>query len=272
MPLLTFSQEDNQLSYYQSGQGTPVVFLHGFPLDHRMWSPQISALSGSCHVIAPDLRGFGSSTLGQDDVTHGVEMSRYAADVQSILDRASINEPIILCGFSMGGYVLWQCLRQFRDRIGAIVLCDTKATADSTEAAANRIKMADQVLADGTEPVAKAMLPKLLAPSTFETQPEIAREVDAMIRRCDPSAIAAAQRGMALRPDVSAELGGIDCPALVLVGAEDQISTPAEMESIADALPQADFVKVPKAGHMTTLENPQAVSDALLRFVSELTG
>ena len=99
---------------------------------------------------------------------------------------------------------------------------------------------------------------------------DVADEVDAMICRTAPEAIAAAQRGMARRPDVRASLPGIQVPALVLVGAEDAISPPQEMREIATALPQAEFVEVPAAGHMSPLENPAAVNDALIRFVAGL--
>src|SRR5262245_47202935 len=111
---------DGELSYYETGSGAPVVLLHGFPLDHTMWRHQIAALDDICHLIAPDLRGFGQSTLATGDADQGVEMSRYASDVRAILDAADVHKPIILCGFSMGGYVLWQFVKLFPERVRAI--------------------------------------------------------------------------------------------------------------------------------------------------------
>lgn len=261
---------DVELSYYDTGAGAPVVLLHGFPLDHTMWEPQIAALKDVCHVIAPDLRGFGRSTIDAEDAESGIEMARYASDVRSILDALDIHEPIILCGFSMGGYVLWQFVRLFPERVRAIVLCDTRAAADSPEALANRLKSATAVMQQGPGVVADAMLPKLLAPATRSNRPEVVERVDAMMRGTSAAAIAAAQRGMARRPDMREHLHGISMPALVIVGAEDAISPPAEMREIADALPNAEFVEIPQAGHMTTLENPTAVNAALVRFVAGL--
>lgn len=272
MPKQVFSHNDYQLGYYVTGNGPAIVMVHGFPFDHQMWRPQIEALQSSGRVIAPDLRGFGESTLGAADVSQGVEMAEYAADVKAIMDHASVDQPVILCGFSMGGYVLWQCLKQFPERIRGIVLCDTKATADAPEAAAGRIKMADSVVSTGPAPVADAMLPKLLAASTWDSSPEVVEQAEAMIHECDPAAIAAAQRGMARRPDVTADLPAINLPALVIVGVEDAISTPQEMGQIVRALPNATLVEVPSAGHMTTLENPAVVNEALLAFVAELSG
>ena len=266
----TFQHDDIELSYYETGSGTPLVLIHGFPLDHTMWRAQIEALRGTCHVIAPDLRGFGQSCLAAGDAEHGVDMERYAADVGAVLDETGVREPAILCGFSMGGYVLWQFVRKFPDRVRAIVLCDTKAAADLDDVRASRLSVAEEVLRTGTGPIAESMLPKLLAPATLANHPGVANEVDAMICRTASKAIAAAQRGMARRPDVRASLPGIQVPALVLVGAEDAISPPQEMREIATALPQAEFVEVPAAGHMSPLENSEAVNDALVRFVSGL--
>ena len=272
MPKHTFSRDGHQFSYYETGQGTPLVLLHGFPFDHHMWQSQIEVLQASCQVIAPDLRGYGGSTLAEGDAANGVSMASYASDVAVIMEHASITEPAILCGFSMGGYVLWQCLRAFPESIRAIVLCDTKATADTPDAAANRLKMAESVVTTGPRPVAEAMLPKLLAEGTRESQPEVVEQVDGMIRGCDPAAIAASQRGMAQRPDVSGELASCSWPALAIVGAEDVISTPQEMGEIVAALPNAKLVEIPGAGHMTTIENPAAVNEAMSAFVAELLG
>lgn len=271
MPKYEFPHNDYVLSYYATGSGMPVVLLHGFPFDHRMWQAQVEALQGSCRVIAPDLRGFGNSSLGSADAVEGVEMAAHSADVAAVLDHASVEQPVILCGFSMGGYVLWQCWRQFSQRIRAIVLCDTKATADVPEAAAGRLKMAEEVVKSGTAPVADAMLPKLLAASTWDSQPEVVEQVEAMIHASEPMAIAAAQRGMARRPDVSGDLPSISCPALAIVGVEDAVSTPGEMKEIVTRLPHGKLVEIPAAGHMSTLENPEAVNEALLGFVGELT-
>ena len=146
-----------------SGDGIPLLFIHGFPFDHTMWQAQIEALSPRCRVIAPDLRGFGPRSLEDPDIDAGVGMETYAADLLATLDSLEIDEPVILCGFSMGGYILWQFARRFPQRVRALVLCDTRADADSSEVSAGRLKMAEEVVITGTDSVALAMLPKLLA-------------------------------------------------------------------------------------------------------------
>jgi 3-oxoadipate enol-lactonase len=266
----TVTVDSIDFTYQDQGTGQPVVLLHGFPLDSRMWQPQIGTLSKSCRVIAPNLRGFGGSGLKPGDETRGVSMADYATDVAKLLDAISVTEPIILCGFSMGGYIMWQFLRQFPDRVKAFVPCDTRAIADTPEAKAGRLKSADEVMKSGVESVVTAMLPKLIAESTRENQPQVVEELTAIMRSCPPEAVSAALRGMAERPDVTAELGSFAQPALVIVGANDAISSSQEMRGIADKLPNAKFVEIASSGHMTTLENPAAVNAALSEFVSSL--
>ncbi len=264
-----FSVNDVQITCQTVGEGPPLVLIHGFPFDHTMWQPQIEVLSSVCQVIAPDLRGYGGSTLGDADASTGVDMASYAADVAGVLDNLQINEPIILCGFSMGGYILWQYALTHPEQVKALILCDTRAAADSEEAAAGRIKMADTIATTGVEPVVEGMVPKLLAADTLENRPEIVATVQTMIRSASPAAIAASQRGMSRRDDVQGKLGAFEWPSLVLVGAEDAISTPQEMHAIANALPNGQFHQIAGAGHMTVLENPAAVNEALLAFLDE---
>jgi pimeloyl-ACP methyl ester carboxylesterase len=258
------------LAYIDRGKGLPVLLVHGFPLDHTMWNAQVEALAGRFRVIAPDLRGFGQSSLGDVDPNIGVSMERYADDLVELLDTLGIQQPIILVGFSMGGYVAWQFVRKHPNRLRALVQCDTKAVADTNEARAARLKMAEQISEWGSGRVAEMMGPRLLARRSFDAKPEVVAAVRRVVESTSPAAIAAAQRGMAARPDVTSLLSSIHIPALVLVGQEDVISPPAEMRSIAAAIPDAHFAEVPGAGHMTTMENPEAVNAALRSFLKEI--
>ncbi|HEY3391115.1 MAG TPA: alpha/beta fold hydrolase [Lacipirellulaceae bacterium] len=259
-----------ELAYVDGGTGLPVLLVHGFPLDHTMWNAQIEALADRCRVIAPDLRGFGQSPLGDADPNVGVSMERYADDLVELLDSLAIREPIVLVGFSMGGYVAWQFARKHANRLRALVQCDTKAIADTDEARAVRLKMAEQISEWGSARVAEMMGPKLLAKRSFDAKPEVVAAVRRVVENTSPAAIAAAQRGMAARPDVTSLLPSIRVPTLVLVGQEDAISPPAEMRYIASAIPNSQFVEISGAGHMTTMENPQAVNAALGSFLEEI--
>jgi 3-oxoadipate enol-lactonase len=246
------------------GAGTPLLLVHGFPLDHTMWSAQIAALSQSYRVIAPDLRGFGAS-----DVTSGtVTMEQYGDDLAALLDALQIRQPVALCGLSMGGYVAWQFVARHRPRLEKLILCDTRAVADTPEAAAGRLKTAERVLAEGANVVADAMLPKLFAPQNLQRNADFVEATREVMLRTPPEGIAAALRGMARRNDVTAELAKIDVPTLVLCGEHDSISTPAEMRQIAAAMPAAEYVEIAGAGHMAPLENPSLVNAKIREFLA----
>jgi pimeloyl-ACP methyl ester carboxylesterase len=247
------------------GDGLPVVLLHGFPLDRSMWDAQITALAQDFKVIAPDLRGFGKSSLESHDAERGVDMQKYAEDVLGMLDALGVKEPVVLAGFSMGGYVAWPFALKHLDRLCGLALVDTRAVCDAEEAAAGRRKMAEAVLAAGNAEPTLGMLDKLLSAEAHELRPDLVTAVKDMMLRQTPEAIAAAQRGMARRPDMRGELAKITCPVLCLVGQADVISQPNEMAEIAAALPDARFVEV-AGGHMAPMENPVAVTEALRDF------
>lgn len=261
-----------ELAYVAKGGGLPIVLLHGFPLDHTMWSEQIDALSRHCRVIAPDLRGFGKSTLGNASPTAGMPLEQYADDIALLLDALEITQPIALAGFSMGGYIAWQFARKYMRRLRALILCDTRAAADTDDARANRLKMADKIREWGAARVAEMMGPNLFAAGRFEANPIIVQELRAVVSRTSPDAIAVAQRAMAGRPDMTSLLPQIEVPALVIAGAEDALIPPREMQQIAAAIPNSQYVEIAGAGHMTTVENPSAVNQAMLTFIDQLHG
>ena len=246
------------------GVGPVILLAHGFPLDHTMWSAQIAEFSKTHRVIAPDLRGFG----GTDGALYSVSMQQFADDLAELLVQLQADRPITFCGLSMGGYIAWQFALRHPQWLGRLILCDTRAAADSAEAAANRLKMADIVTKEGPEPLAWAMMPKLFAASTNQQQPSIPLQVRNTVLSTSPTAIAAAHRGMAVRPDVVSLLPSLQFPTLVICGEHDAISPPAEMKSFAEMMPNARFVSIPNAGHMAPMENPTAVNAAIREFLN----
>ncbi len=258
---------DVSLHVQERGTGRPLLLVHGFPLDLTMWRSQVEELSREFRVITPDLRGFG-----QSDVTPGtVTMEQYADDLAALLDAMQIDQPVVFCGLSMGGYIAWQFFARHRSKLAALILCDTKAAADSAEAAAGRLKTADKVLAEGASVVAEAMLPKLFAPGSLTQAIPGVEETRQVMLRTSPAGIAAALRGMAARPDFTARLETLNLPTLLVGGAEDSIAPPAEMRGIAAAIPGARFIEILAAGHMASLEQPQPVNQAILEFAKGLS-
>ena len=249
-----------------SGAGTPLVLLHAFPLDGRMWAPQVEALAGTYQVIVPDLRGFGAA---KDQAVEEAGMDLLADDVARLLDDRGLDR-VVLGGLSLGGYVALALLRHHADRVSGLVLLDTKATADGDQARGDRLAMAERVQAEGVGFVPEVMLPKLLGETSREHRPELVDKVAALIREQAPEAIAGAQRGMAARSDTTDVLASIQVPTLVITGEEDAVTGPEVGRDLAAAIPGARFLLVEEAGHLSNLEQPEIVNEALLDFLAPL--
>jgi 3-oxoadipate enol-lactonase len=256
-----------RLAFDDDGQGAVVVLLHGFPLDRTMWVSQQSALSTLYRVIAPDLRGHGKSPAPA-----GIyPMEDLAEDVIELLDSLKINEPVVLAGLSMGGYVALALAVRHPKRLRGLMLMDTRAEADTPEAARVREETAQKVEKAGSvEAVATGMVPKLFSPATAQRRPELITRIKEQMLKTPVNGVVGSLRGMAIRPDRMGDLGRINIPTLVLVGAQDAITPPPESKKMAQALPSAELVEVPDAGHMSPLENPAPVNAAILRFLESL--
>jgi pimeloyl-ACP methyl ester carboxylesterase len=256
------------LFFRDEGAGPTLVLLHAFPLSGEMWRPQIDALRGQARLIVPDLRGFG-----QTDAPMGVSapsLDTMASDVIALLDHLEI-EQFVLGGLSMGGYLSFALLRQLdRNRVRGLILADTKAVADTEEARNNRQSMAVQALHDGPDPIAEAMVGKLLGTTSLESRPELGEQVKSLIRANTGAGIAAAQYAMAARPDSTPMLGDLAMPTLVIVGEEDGLTPPAEAEKMASTLPNAQLQVMPKAGHLSNWEQSEAFNTAISGFLERL--
>lgn len=260
---------ETDLAFDDRGTGLTLLLVHGFPLDHTLWRHQVEHFSRFCRVVAPDLPGFGSSPPLLGSEKQPASMRAYADNLALLVERLKIHEPIVFCGLSMGGYIGWQFWQEFAARLAGLVACDTRAIADTQQVAAGRETLAARVLAEGTDCVAEAMLPRLFNPEMTVRHPQAVAETRAAIARATRPGVAAALRGMAIRPDVTDLLPRISVPTLVVVGEHDVISPAAEMRGIAERIPQAEFVEIPDAGHMSPLENPAAFNAALERFLRE---
>jgi len=243
----------------------PIVFLHAFPLQGGMWEPQLAALANQgWTAYAPDLRGFGL-TRPLPGADEAVTMEVMAQDVVALLDFYQ-HARAVLVGLSMGGYVAMAMARAYPERVAGLVLADTRPGADGPEVRANRERTARLALEKGVRAVAETMVGGLLRPGAGQDEVEA---VLALAGQNDPAGVAAAARGMALRPDSTDTLRRLDCPALVLVGEHDGLSPVTVAESMASALPRGRLVVIPRAGHLANMENPGSFSTALLSFLRE---
>lgn len=251
------------IAYTDSGIGRPVVLIHGYPFNRSLWNEQVEALSSTCRILAPDLRGFGES-----DAAATATMNEMAQDVAQLMDRLEITQAAI-GGLSMGGYVALAFYKQFPSRVRALVLADTRAQADTEESKQTREQQAKKALDEGMAGIADSMLSKLLTPETVSKRPEVVKRVRDMMLKTKPEGAAAALRGMAERDDQTDLLPRIAVPSLILVGAEDAITPVADSEKMHQAITGSRLVVLENAGHVSNLERTEQFNDALVGFLNE---
>jgi pimeloyl-ACP methyl ester carboxylesterase len=252
------------IGYDDHGIGQPVLFLHAFPLNRSMWSGELVALlqEKRYRLVALDWRGFGESDITSDIST----MEQFADDVAGLMDVLGMQDAI-LCGLSMGGYVAFAFLRKYSQRVKGLILADTRPGADTAEGRANRENVARVAETQGTGAIANLQLPKLISENTRQQHPEVEARIRQMINAATPQGIAAASRGMAQRADSTDLLAAITCPTLVLVGEQDILTPPNVAQDYASNIPNAQFVVIPNAGHLSNLEQPEAFLQALSGFL-----
>ncbi|WNG36293.1 alpha/beta fold hydrolase [Archangium violaceum] len=260
MPTITI--EGVPLHYRDEGRGLPVLLFHAFPLNGDAYAKQVKALSGRYRFIIPDVRGFGQSGMGEGPT----EMSRIAQDALALLDALKV-ESAVVGGVSMGGYASMALLREDAGRVRGLVLVDTQATADDEAGRARRETSAQEALREGPEASVRALLPKLVAAGPDS---EVGREVAALIRTATPGGLAAAQRGMALRPDSKDILARYAGPALVVVGEKDPVTPLEKAKQMADLISGARLEVIPDAAHLPNLEQPEKFNAVLDSFLSSL--
>lgn len=246
--------------------GVPLVLLHGFPLDHRMWLDVVDLLPGDRTALAFDLPGLGASPAGEHvaaalglDAAPSIDTS--AAAVAATLRRRGVGRAVV-AGLSMGGYVALALLEREPSLVAGLALVDTRATADDDAARERRLRVASEVEARGDLEPVLGMRTTLLGAASRAERPDLAQRLATWMRDQGPAGVAWSQRAMAARPDRSELLGRAGVPGVVIVGEEDEQAPVAGAREMADAL-VAPLVVVPRAGHMTTIENPEPVAVAL---------
>jgi pimeloyl-ACP methyl ester carboxylesterase len=249
---------DRAFAYECYGSGKPLVLVHAFPFDGRMWRGTAQALSRSCRVIVPDMRGFGDSALGSGDPS----IADMADDVAILMDSLGLQRATV-GGLSMGGYVALAFAARHRARLERLILADTRAAADSDKARAGRADTLAFVEREGVAALVERQLAVLLSPAANEAIRQEVRELGVQ----SVASVCAAIRALRDRPDRQGELAAIDCPTLVVVGTDDSISPPAEVAAMAAAIPGARLTEIAGAGHLSNLEKPAEFVAAIADFM-----
>jgi 3-oxoadipate enol-lactonase len=245
-----------------TGSGAPILWLHGFPLASSIFEKQL-AIRGVRHLM-PDFPGFGQS----DPPLHEPEMDDYARLAIDVLHHRSI-EKAIVAGLSMGGYVAFALARLAPEKVGGLILIDTRETPDTDEARQGRIDTMKKVGEQGPHVVIDSMLPKML---TSGAPQEMKNRVREIMTSSSQEGVIAALRAIAHRPDSTKDLPRLDVPALVIVGEEDGITPPADAERMAGALRHATLVKIPNAAHLSNYEQAETFNAAVQDWLRSTIG
>jgi pimeloyl-ACP methyl ester carboxylesterase/mannose-6-phosphate isomerase-like protein (cupin superfamily) len=255
------------VAYDDVGDSTNALLLvHGHPFNRSMWRPQLhAARDAGWRVVAPDLRGYGNTTV----VPGKTPLDVFANDVAALLDYLDIDK-VVVGGLSMGGQIAMEFARTFPDRLRGLLLAATFAQAETEEGKRNRNATADRILRDGMASYADELLPKMLSALSITTLPAVAAHVAAMMRTTDPGGAAAALRGRAERPSYDVTLANLAVPALVVAGSEDAFTLRDDAEHVRDLLRDAELVWLDGVGHMPNLESPDEFNAALVRLLARV--
>lgn len=247
------------ISYYDTaGAGPVMVFLHAFPLDKRMWRGQISHFRNYCRVIAPDLRGFGSSTAGDYDSS----IVLFASDLIALLNELKIDK-VILCGLSMGGYIALHAATRHPERISHLILCSTHCMADSEEQKKARTSTIKKILEDGIEKFAG----QFAGDTLNKNIPENREVIHNLITSQTVKILAAGMSAMAQRQETCSKLSQLTMPVLVLEAVKDEIVSAAQTELLYSKIRHSQLCRLEDTGHISNLESPVLFNQYIERFL-----
>jgi len=257
--------QDLSFHYLESGAGTPVLLLHGHPFDCSMWAPQLQERFPGFHLIAPDLRNFGTTSSPNPPA----DFATYAQDVVALADALGLKKFVVV-GLSMGGQIALEVATCYPARTLGLILCDTFAQLDTPEKKAGRYALADRIDTGGLATYAVEVLPKMICAHSIASNPDMATELVRMMQRAPAAGASAALRTRAERRDYVPMLPSLAMPSLVLVGRHDAFTPVADAELMHRHLRRSTLVVIEDAGHVTNLEQPEAFNAALSDFLQSV--
>jgi pimeloyl-ACP methyl ester carboxylesterase len=266
MKSLNLPQRGFSMAYSEAGKGLPLVFIHGYPLNRHLWDAQLQGLADVARILVPDLRGHGESQA----VPGPYSMDLFADDLAAFMDALGIRQKIVLCGLSMGGYIVFAFYRKYATRLAGMILTATRAAPDTPQARLARDQSAELARQQGVNAVVDGMLLKLLAPVTSQTRPELVEQVRRIMTANSLEGILGDLVALKERPDSTPTLAEIHIPTLLLPGAEDQIIPSQEAQAMHTAIRDSILEVIPAAGHLPNLENPEAFNATVRRFITNL--
>jgi len=243
----------------------PVVLIHGFPFSKEMWKPQIEVLIKEYCVVSYDLRGHGSSDIGNAQYT----IEYCVDDFIGLLDILKISKAIVV-GLSMGGYIALRAIERNPERFMGLVLCNTRSESDSNEAKIKRVIQAKSAKMYGINKFANHFLSTVFYENTIKKNPEVVRLIREIIENTSPIAVAGTLIALAARTDTTASLPNIKVPTLIMVGQFDELTPPALSKSMKEKITNSEMHIIPDAAHLSNLENSEEFNRHLLEFLNKI--
>jgi len=243
----------------------PIVLLHGMTLDHRMWNPQIEVLKENYRVITYDIRGHGKTDIADGQYTYRM----FADDLIALLDYLQV-EKAVLCGLSMGGAIALRAFELYPERIRALILCDTRSEADSNETKYWRENSIKSIKQSGLEQFTDEFIETLFSAETMKNQPETVKFTRNTILSSSPLGICGVLLAQAARTDMSHSIQEINVPTLILIGENDDFTPISSSETMNERIPDSELVIIPRAGHLSNLENIEEFNKYLFEFLEKL--
>lgn len=257
---------DITISYEDHGEGSiPIIFIHGFPFSREMWRPQVDFFKKAHRVIAYDIRGYGASTAGNAKPT----IDLYADDLIDFMDALNIHKSVV-CGLSMGGYIVLNAIYRYPERFSAIVLSDTQCIADTAEAKEKRYKSMTQIKENGLDDFASSFVKNVFSEASQEKKGNVVEEIRNTILSTSPETISATLLALAEREEMCATLPNITVPTLVVCGKEDKVTPIKQAEFLVTNISSAGIKIIEGAGHLSNLEQPDAFNKGLSEFITKL--
>lgn len=248
------------------GKGqTPIIFVHGFPFDKSSWAPQMAFMKKTQRVIAYDIRGFGTTTLGMAKPS----MRVFADDLVKFMDNMGIRKAIV-CGLSMGGYILLNAVQRYPERFKGLILCDTQAIADTEEAEKKRYQTIQQIKTDGLTIFTEGTIKNVFCADSRANKKELVDTIKEIISKIHQETIIETLTALAERADMTASLKDITIPTLIICGKEDSMTPPNQAEALHSAIKNSTLQIIENAGHLSNLEQPDAFNKHLAGFMATL--
>lgn len=265
---LTISVNNFDLSYDDVGEGKiPIIFLHGYPFDKKMWQNQLDFLVSSYRLIACDIRGFGKSTDEKTDLS----INLFSEDVIAFMDRLNIDKAII-CGLSMGGFIALNALKRFPERFQALILCDTQCIADTVEVKEKRYEIIDEIKTHGATNFNEGFIKSVFHKDSLKDKKDLVEHLSNVVFSNSENIIIKGLVALAERDETCSMLDKISIPTFIICGREDEVTPLIQSEFMYAKIKGSLLHVINNAGHVSNLEQPHEFNIHLAGFLATLSG